>query len=253
MSPLQERAACTLALSACSVALAYLSGAPRALKRLVWLCAAITCATLLLCLTSCSRPVVRSPLVQVAEWPARQARPNAAHCSGFAVITPAGVRVLTAAHCALEHKPGDRMPLVTRSRWELTSQGVRWAVLERVDVAADVAVLVPESEALAELDPLALAGREPAVGERVRVISGRWWSEAGGDVLGLYYSDAGDEPAERWVAGATVAPGWSGSAVLDSTGRVLGVVTACQAEALAGEDGRPKCKPGWTVFEGVRQ
>lgn len=250
MNALHERAACTLALSACSVALAYLSGAPKALKRLVWACAVITCATLLLCLTSCSRPVVRSPLVQVAEWPVGQARPDAAHCSGFAVVTPAGVRVLTAAHCALDYKAGDRMPIVTRDRWEHTAWGVRWATLERVDVAADVAVLVPESAALAELDPLALAGRDPAVGERVRMSSGRFWSEAGGDVLGLYYSDAGNEPAERWVAGATVAPGWSGSPVLDSAGRVLGVVTACQGEVSAGVK---RCKPGWAVFEGVRQ
>src|SRR6187551_1787178 len=168
---MQERAACTLALSACSVALAYLSGAPKVLKRLVWACALITCATLLLCLTSCSRPVIRSPLVQVAEWPLTNGRPDAAHCSGFAVITPAGVRVLTAAHCVEGHKAGDRMPIVTRERWEHTAWGVRWAVVERVDVAADVAVLMPENEALAELDPLALAGRDPAVGEAVRVSS----------------------------------------------------------------------------------
>jgi hypothetical protein len=207
-------------------------------------------ATVLLCLTACSRPLIRSPLVQVAEWPIGQARPDPAHCSGFAIITPHGVRVLTAAHCALDHKAGERMPIVTRDRWEHTSQGVRWAVLERVDAAADVAVLAPESEALPELDPLAMAGRDPAVGEAVHVRSGRWWSETQGDVLGLYYSDATDEPAERWVADATVAPGWSGSAVLDSAGRVLGVVTACQADASAAV---PVCKPGWMVFEVVRQ
>jgi S1-C subfamily serine protease len=142
------------------------------------------------------------------------------------------------------------MPIVTRERWEHTAWGVRWATVERIDAAADVAVLAPESAALAELDPLALAGRDPAVGEHVRMSSGRWWSEAGGDVLGLYYSDAGAEPAERWVAGATVAPGWSGSAVLDSAGHVIGVVTACQLDALAGAR---TCRPGWAVFEGVRQ
>ena len=204
---------------------------------------------LALVLFGCGREPVKSPLVQVAEWPTWQARPEPAHCSGFAVITPEGVRVLTAAHCMLDHMPGDRVALVTRERWEHTSQGVRWARVLGVDVAADVAVLLPEADALPELDVLALADRDPVAGELVRVESGRWWATSRGTVEGVYYEDTG-VGAERWAATATVAPGWSGSPVLDVQGRVLGVVTACHAGGLAPSK---CCLPGFLSFEAVRR
>lgn len=50
MTPLHEQAACVVVLVVCSVAAAYLGGAPRALKAITWACALISLAMLGLCL-----------------------------------------------------------------------------------------------------------------------------------------------------------------------------------------------------------
>jgi hypothetical protein len=50
VNPLHQQAACVAALVACSVAAAYLGGAPRPLKALTWACALVSCATLALAL-----------------------------------------------------------------------------------------------------------------------------------------------------------------------------------------------------------
>ena len=251
MTTVQEQSLCVVVLVLCSLALAYIGGAPRALKRLVWASAAVSLTMLVLCLTACTSSPAKSPLVQVTDWPALSARPNPAHCSGFAVFGAEGVRVLSAAHCFQQHEIGDRVPIVTRDRWVHTSQGVRWASLVAADLASDVAVLLPSGEALAELDPYPLAGRDPVPGEAVRLVSGYYWTEVEATVAGLYLADVEGMPAEeRWLADATIAPGWSGSAVLDAQGRVLGVVVACQAQRV--RDG-VRCRPGFAVFEAVRQ
>ena len=46
MTDLEQRAACVAALVACSVAAAYLGGAPKALKAITWACALISLAML---------------------------------------------------------------------------------------------------------------------------------------------------------------------------------------------------------------
>ncbi len=248
MSPLHQQVACVVALIGCALALAYLGRAPRVVKGLTWACAGIAALMLGLVLTACSA-AVRSPFVQVTKWPTMSPRPEPAHCSGFAVKLDQGVRVLTAAHCAAAYALGERVPLVTRHRWEHTSRGVRWAWLESVDGMGDVAVLRPDAAAMAELEALPLARRAPLVGEPVRLSSGRYWAESRGVVEGRYYADvSGGVAGERWSCTATIEPGWSGSAVLDARGAVLGLVTSCQAVQSATE---VICRPGFAAFQAV--
>lgn len=240
MTDIEHRAACVAALVACSVAAAYLGGA---LKAITWACAIVSMA-----MSACT-PAARSPLVQVTRWPATQARPEPAHCSGFAANLAVGTRILTAGHCVAAYAIGERVPVVTRQRWDHTSQGVRWARLERVDGRGDVAVLAPEDATMAELEALPVANRAPVHGELVRLQSGRYWAESRGVVEGRYYADVGGQAGERWSCTASIEPGWSGSAVLDADGRVLGVVTSCQAVLTATDS--VVCRPGFAAFQAV--
>ena len=188
-------------------------------------------------------PAVRAGTVQVTTWPLWQGRPEPAHCSGFAVLTEHGPRLLTAAHCVRGVVVGAEVPIVTRARWDRNARGVRWARLVGSDPAADVAVLEPAADAAPELDAWPLADRDPEPGERVRVVSGLHWAETSGVVGEPWELDGG---AVRWAVDASIAPGWSGSAVLDASGRVLGVVTSC---AYLGQ----QCRPGFALFAAVRR
>jgi S1-C subfamily serine protease len=229
--------------------LAHLTRASRWIRIVTWVNAGLAAIAVALALSGCA-PAVRSPLVQVTRWPLFEGRPHPAHCSGFAVQADQGVRIMTAAHCVTGYALGERVPVVTRDTWERTSRGVEWATLEAVDGGGDVATLRPDDAATGRLEALPLARRAPRAGEPVRLLSGRYWTESRGEVEGRYWADVeGLGAAERWACSATIEPGWSGSAVLDASGAVLGVVTSCKAVQNA--TGAVECQPGFAAFQGV--
>lgn len=131
------------------------------------------------------------------------------YCGAFAVKRAGRVQLATAAHCV---GAGQSVRYVPPSGWGLgTAHVVFWSP------DSDLAYLEPESSA--GLVPLDVAPA-PGPGERVRAFSSVYGQTSFGRVtarlgFGWYETDQ------------TIVRGWSGSPVVDASGRAVGVVAQC--------------------------
>jgi hypothetical protein len=148
------------------------------------------------------------------------------YCNAFAVARPADggrITLVTAAHCLARAKlgVGDEASYEAPSGWEHARARV---VL--VDVGRDYAELDPGTTVSeGELVPLA-QGAAPREGAFLSTPSSLY----GESVSGRAYSVAPGKVAfYGWAA-----RGWSGSPVLDTNGRVVGVVIRCVLSAGPG-------------------
>lgn len=176
-------------------------------------------------------------------------------CSGVSVLDARGhVVLLTASHC-VTHKtdPDDVSPDAERTAeigdvlgWR-SGMRVARAVLREYDPVRDRATLEPDELAA----PLPLAARKLCErctldGERVHAVSALYDQTSAGSIIGKVYAGEG---AHWWESSMSVVPGWSGSPVLDDSGRVVGIVTKCNGLTLpAGARLRKTCVPGWSLF-----
>jgi hypothetical protein len=142
------------------------------------------------------------------------------YCNAFAMLDGDRVRLVTAEHCT---------DGATSIRY-LAPNGIGHghATLERRDAARDLAWFEPaDAEGLAPL----VSGPPPRVGSRVSSVSKLFDATLRGTVTERYFGGF-------YETNQTIQRGWSGSPVLDDTGRVWGVVSGCpwrQASALEGD------------------
>lgn len=159
-----------------------------------------------------------TPYAQVSELGERIEHGWAPYCNAFAVKPgvpdPPTLPVLvTAAHCVAKVKlaVGDTVRYREPSGWGLGS-----ARVTHLDASRDYAVLELErAEGLAALE----LGRAPYEGAYVTSPSA-FFGEA---VSGQVYASGG----RSFAFSGTIERGWSGSPVLDTQGRAVGVVIKC--------------------------
>ena len=143
-------------------------------------------------------------------------------CTGFAL----GSQVVTANHCA----PDDRVQLVSRRQWLTTASAYSVGTVTRRDEARDIAWLdAPTDGPGLELGGSFLPGDSVSaltpVGAKAGIVGGQ---------AGLF-----------WQSTMPVAFGDSGAAVVDASGRAVGVVHACLSA-----DGKA-CDPMTGIFAGL--
>jgi hypothetical protein len=144
------------------------------------------------------------------------------YCNAFALRfgrEPKQLRLVTAAHCLARARLaiGDAARYQEPSGWSAGK-----ALVSYIDSARDYAELVPEdSSGLVALEPA--HERELALGAFVSSPSALFGEETHGRVTSL--------PFGRVVFTGSITQGWSGSPVLDTSGRAVGVVTRCVTSA----------------------
>ena len=176
---------------------------------------------------------VRSPVVGLQDAAGRVT------CSAFAV----GEHLVTAAHCV----HGKRIGYVTRDLWNRTARGQLVANVAHIDREHDWAILTPPT--LNGLAPLSVG--QVVVGESVFTIAAKGdWVPSGGLVVTSFFAgETNGVDKLRWESTITVAPGWSGSPVINARGEVVGIVVSCTGTALdSGERVVKKCRPGLSMF-----
>jgi trypsin-like peptidase len=145
-------------------------------------------------------------------------------CGAFAVQRLGRVQLATAAHCV------KNVPAVRYAR--LDGWGLGTARVHYVSEARDVAFLDPDDST--GMVALVMA-QPPGTGERVRAFSPVFDQTSLG-LVSVHYTSGMYETTQ------VIVYGWSGSPVVDSLGRAVGVVAKC-ADTLPGQP----CKPGHTL------
>lgn len=155
----------------------------------------------------------RSVVRVLPQWPGRPPRPEEPEGSG--VVIGDGRTILTAAHVI-----GDAKAVLVE-----TETAVLSALISRSDPATDLALLVVETP----LPAIAL-GDAPAAGDDVCAIGnafGLGASVACGIVSASGRSGVGFNPIEDFLqTDAAVNPGMSGGALIDGSGRLVGLLSA---------------------------
>ncbi len=142
-------------------------------------------------------------------------------CSAFAVGPH---DVMTAAHCV---DVVAQYQITSREQWFKTSSGAADVQISYVDPDRDLALLRTDYLFRSYLTP-----REPVTGEWVTVVSAKaGWRESRGTVrpgFGLLRD-----------TDVTIEHGWSGSPVIGTDGRAVGVVVRCYGSYI---NGRHVCR-----------
>jgi len=170
------------------------------------------------------------PCIGLPEEQCRYAYTFEPHCAAFAIAKHGQTMLVTASHCV-----PDSATSSTPLRFHAPSGwGHGKAYLAHRDADADVAFLTLSDPEM--VTPLRV-GRSPLVDERVWSYSPIYRARSAGLVMDWLGPD--------WFETTqSVAPGWSGSPVLDEQGAVVGVVSRCPAEnGIASK----RCSPGRVV------
>ena len=179
------------------------------------------CAVLAVTLAGCSLPA-RAPQSSVVQLLCD----GLPCCNAFELETPRGPRLVTAAHCV-------RDPAAPVSYLAYGAHVPRSASVESLDPLWDRAELVP-----AQPLPALEQGPVPPLGVVWAVSGWAGWRAAAGQELG-----AGGDYTTTTL---NVAPGWSGSPVLDVQGRAIGILVRC--ETLVDRPGAKACIPHSGIF-----
>ena len=179
------------------------------------------CALLVACATAATSPVV-----------ALTDGTGATICSAFAVRPE---RLLTAAHCV----PQDAVE-VTFVRHAPIALGRENASVLRANRDDDWAVLLPATPV-----PVAFGLAQAADGAVSIVPAIDNWRSTDGTVLESYFAGLVDGvEVRRWSAAIDIAPGWSGSPLLQH-GLAVGILQRCRGDAFP----RKSCaRPGFATF-----
>lgn len=147
-------------------------------------------------------------------------------CSAFAI--PGGL-LMTAAHCVEGIEPGGEVRY-------LSPDGIGHGIAKLLSVnkAHDLATCEAQG-----LTPLPVTS-PPRDGEQVLAVSSFYGQTSYGKVLAALASD-------RYETSFSIIKGWSGSPVLDTHGRVWGVVSQCNL----GPD-KLECAPGATIVTALK-
>jgi hypothetical protein len=170
------------------------------------------------------------PCIGFPEEQCRYANTWQPHCGAFAVVRHGQTMLITASHCV----PDSATPSTTLRFHAPSGWGHGRAYLAHRDADADVAFLTLGDPEM--VTPLRV-GRSPLVDESVWSYSPIYRARSTGLVTNWLGAD--------WFETTqTVAPGWSGSPVLDGRGEVIGVVSQCPAvNGVASK----RCSPGRVV------
>ena len=161
-------------------------------------------------------------------------------CSAFAVERSGQTVLATAKHCTGNAGLGAWVRYV-----EPNGVGYGMARLVWYDLAYDQALLSVDDDQLVPLEQV----RPPGAGAHVTAVSAYYEGVSAGTVLGPI-------GAGYYQTTQTIIFGWSGSPVLDDTGRVWGIVSKCPlasdpVEAQAAGVGVGTCLPGATIVAGL--
>lgn len=154
-------------------------------------------------------------------------------CSGVAVRTPVGVKLVTAGHCLYGARVGASVLYVTHDQWMHTSADHRVARVEYVDPVLDRAVL-----AITAMSGLTIA--TPSLADPIYSYGAIFDYRR---LDGRVRTRISDGTSAYYEAQLDVTPGWSGSPVIDALGNVIGIVTACSVDAP-----RPVCLKSSGIF-----
>jgi len=187
-------------------------------------------------------------------------------CGGVA-IKRSGLTVLaTAAHCVRhkidpfdpapnaerEAKLGDTIMYSTKGWSPFVPRLNRKSTIVDLDEVHDRAILYPvQDEAPAPLDVAELCDRcttQPVQVHAIAPVFG--WAQHEGVITGRTYAGG-----SNWFYESSVSInfGWSGSPVINSDGRVVGITIACNSvEVLDGDHAVKTCLPDWSVFTSIQ-
>lgn len=149
-------------------------------------------------------------------------------CAGFMVESPVGPVLITAAHCIKPAGGGPIINYVPFSVWNGTVSDYRRASL--LWTQGDIAALWPEEkpEAVLQSEASSFDPREPVTAVRLdSALSGA-----------IRYGNRTD---------LDIVQGWSGAPMLNSRGKVIGVMTRCKSQTA---DVGP-CLPNSGIFEAL--
>jgi hypothetical protein len=182
---------------------------------------------------------------------------------GFLVEAPCGVVVITAAHC-LPHLPSAHPASYIEERTyaaflgPLGAKPTVWAECRFVDPIADIAVLSePDAQELSDENdayhrltddrptlPIGKATREPTPAW-LFTLSGQWVT------CTVKLSRFGNALSLDGATKEATWPGTSGSPIISSDGRALGIISCGEANQLALNPTLAGCLPPWLLLDSI--